>query len=223
MSEGVTDQDVTEIPLKGIARTAARRMVAAWEAPMFHLTTEVDMTAALEAKERAAGATLTDLLLRSCALALKDHPRLNAHFNDEVISQFGYVNLGVAVASDAGLVVPVIHGAEQLGLEKMAQARRSVVERARSGALTREDVTGGTFTVSNLGMFPIARFDAILNVPQVAILAVGSTVQRQVYRDGDPAWRPVAELTLTCDHRAVDGATGAAFLARLREVLENVG
>lgn len=207
-------------PLKGIRRTAARRMVAAWQAPVFHLSVEVDMSAALSVKERVQGATVTDALLASCAAALTAHPAINAHYGEESVTTFSRVNLGMAVATEAGLMVPVIHDADRLDLAGTATARRDVATRAREGKLAMADVTGGTFTVSNLGMMGIDRFDAILNVPQVAILAVGATRQRQVWNDGDPQWRPVAELTLTCDHRAVDGATGAAFLAAVRERLE---
>ncbi|SDQ83258.1 2-oxo acid dehydrogenase subunit E2 [Quadrisphaera sp. DSM 44207] len=211
----------TTTPLKGIRRTAARRMVAAWEAPVFHLAVEVDMTTPVAVKGRAPGATVTDALLAACAGALREHPALNAHYADEAVTTFEQANLGIAVATPAGLVVPVVHGVEALDLAGIAAKRREVVERARTGALAMADVTGGTFTVSNLGMLGIDRFDAILNVPQVAILAVGSTRQRQVWNDGDPAWRPVAEMTLTCDHRAIDGATGAAFLTALRDRLES--
>jgi pyruvate dehydrogenase E2 component (dihydrolipoyllysine-residue acetyltransferase) len=210
----------TTTPLKGIRRTAARRMVAAWQVPVFHLTVEVDMTAALATKDYTPGATVTDALLRACTSALQAHPALNAHCADDAVTVFDQVNLGVAVATDAGLVVPVIHDAGSKDLPGLADARRDVVARARGGKLGMADVTGGTFTVSNLGMLGIDRFDAILNVPQVAILAVGATRQRQVWNDGDPTWRPVAELTLTCDHRAVDGATGAGFLAAVRELLQ---
>ena len=210
----------TVTPLKGIRRTAARRMVAAWAVPVFHLTVEVDMTAALATKDHTPGATVTDALLASCATALKAHSTVNAHCVDEAVTVFEQVNLGVAVATDAGLVVPVIHDAGSLALPGLADARRDAVGRARGGKLGMADVTGGTFTVSNLGMLGIDRFDAILNVPQVAILAVGATRQRQVWNGGEPAWRPIAELTLTCDHRAVDGATGAAFLATVRDLLQ---
>lgn len=209
-------------PLKGIRRTAARRMVAAWEAPVFHLGVDVDMSAALTVRDRVPGATVTDALLLSCARALVAHPAINAHYGDEAVTTFDAVNLGVAVATEAGLVVPVVQGAESLDLSGMADARRDVTRRAREGRLQMADVTGGTFTVSNLGMMGVDAFDAILNVPQVAILAVGSTTHRQVWNGGDPAWRPIARLTLTCDHRAVDGATGAGFLAALREQLESV-
>ncbi len=211
----------TATPLKGIRRTAARRMVAAWEAPVFHLTVEVDMTVALSTKERVPGATVTDALLGACARALTEHPALNAHYGEETVTSFDTVNLGMAVATGAGLMVPVIHGVERLGLAELAEARRDVALRAREGRLQMADVSGGTFTVSNLGMMGIDRFDAILNVPQVAILAVGTTRHRQVWNGGDPTWRPVAELTLTCDHRAVDGATGAAFLSAVRSGLES--
>ena len=212
---------MTTTPLKGIRRTAARRMVSAWEAPVFHLAVEVDMSAALEVKSQTPGATVTDVLLSACARTLAAHPGLNAHYADEAVTTFDDVNLGIAVASPAGLVVPVIHGAQRLGIADLAEARRGVVDKARNGKLAMADVTGGTFTISNLGMMGIDRFDAILNVPQVAILAVGSTRQRQVWNDGDPAWRPIADMTLTCDHRALDGAAAAGFLADVRRRLES--
>lgn len=208
-------------PLKGIRRTAARRMVAAWAAPVFHLSVEVDMTAALAAKGQTAGATVTDVLVACCAQALGEHPALNAHFADEAITVFESVNIGIAVATDAGLVVPVIQGVNDLDVSGIADARRAVVDKARQSKLGMADVSGGTFTVSNLGMFGIDYFDAILNVPQVAILAVGGTQQRQIWNGGEPAWRPMSELSLTCDHRAIDGATGARFLATLRQQLES--
>lgn len=213
-------QGGTVVPLRGIRRTAARRMVTAWDAPVFHLTVEVDMSAALGVRNRVAGATVTDALLLATAQALVEHPALNAHYGDESVTRFDGVHLGMAVATDAGLVVPVVHDAENQDLAALAASRRDVVTRAREGRLTMADVTGGTFTLSNLGMMGIDRFDAILNVPQVAILAVGSTRQRQVWNDGDPQWRPTAELTLTCDHRAVDGAAGAGFLSALRDRIE---
>ncbi|MGZ4695108.1 MAG: 2-oxo acid dehydrogenase subunit E2 [Acidimicrobiales bacterium] len=215
-----TEQDAgTVVPLKGIRRTAARRMVAAWEAPVFHLTVTADMGSALTVKDRAPGATVTDALLGACAKALTEHPTLNAHYADEAVTIFPSVNIGLAVATGAGLVVPVLHGVERLSLPAIGEARRDVTARAREGRLQMPDVTGGTFTVSNLGMMGIDRFDAILNVPQIAILAVGSTARRQVWTEGGPDWRPVAELTLTCDHRAIDGATGAGFLTAIRDHL----
>jgi pyruvate dehydrogenase E2 component (dihydrolipoyllysine-residue acetyltransferase) len=210
----------TTTPLRGIRKVAARRMVQAWAVPVFHLTVEVDMTRTLSVKERDPGATVTDALLAACAAALKSHLAVNAHCDGDAVTVFDDVHLGIAVATDGGLVVPVVHDAGSLDLAGLGAARRDVVGRARTGKLRSADITGGTFTVSNLGMLGIDHFDAILNIPQVAILAVGATTQRQVWNGGDPAWRPVAELTLTCDHRAVDGATGAAFLATLRRLLQ---
>ena len=207
-------------PLTGLARTAARRMVKAWEAPVFHLAMDVDMTAALAAK--GDGITVSDLLVLCCVRALREHPRVNAHYADESITVFDEINVGLAVATDAGLMVPVIQKAQDLNVRGVAGARRDVVARSHSGGLKMADVSGGTFTVSNLGMLGVDAFDAILNVPQVAILAVGSTRPQPALVDGDTVWRPTSRLTLTCDHRALDGATGARFLATLRTLLESV-
>lgn len=210
----------TTTPLKGIRKVAARRMVEAWAIPVFHLSVEIDMTRALTARERAPGATVTDALLAACAAALQANPGINAYCDGAAVTVFDEVHLGIAVATDAGLTVPVVHDAHALDLAGLAAARRDVVGRAREGKLGRADINGGTFTVSNLGMMGIDYFDAILNPPQVAILAVGATTHRQVWNGGDPIWRPIAEMTLTCDHRAVDGATGAGFLTKLRELLQ---
>jgi pyruvate dehydrogenase E2 component (dihydrolipoamide acetyltransferase) len=219
--DGVAPTGVTTVPLKGIRRVAARRMVEAWAAPVFHLNVSVDMTTALAVSRQAAGATVTDVLLLATARALQAHPGLNAHFADEAVTLHEAVNLGLAVATDAGLTVPVIHGVQSLSLTEIGERRKDVVTRARAGRLGMADIQGGTFSVSNLGMLRIDRFDAILNPPQVGILAVGSTTERPVVRDGQVTVRPMADLTLTCDHRAVDGATGAGMLARLRQHLEN--
>ena len=195
-------------------------MVKAWEAPVFHLGVDVDMTEALALKGSGEGVTVSDVLLVACATALRAHPRLNAWYDDESVSVVNDVNVGLAVATDAGLVVPVVRQVDTLDLNGVAAARRDVVDRARAKKLTMADVTGGTFTVSNLGMLGIDEFDAILNVPQVAILAVSSTRMQQVWAPEGPEWKPIARFTLTCDHRAVDGATGAQFLAGLRSELE---
>jgi pyruvate dehydrogenase E2 component (dihydrolipoamide acetyltransferase) len=207
--------------LRGIRRTTARRMGQAWAAPVFHLVREVDMSRAVAPGSRPAGVTVTDVILAASAAALARHPALNAHYADEAVTVFRRVHLGLAVAAPAGLVVPVIHEADGLSLEEIAARRRNLVERARGGLLRMEDVDGGTFTISNLGMFDIDRFDAILNLPQVAILAVGGTRDRFVRVGDHGEWRPVAELTLTCDHRAVDGADAARFLDTLRHALED--
>ena len=195
-----------------------RAMNAAWSAPMFPLTVEVDMTGA--AARKSPGVTLTDVILADCAATLAAHPALNAHWSDEGVIEYDAVNLGLAVASDRGLTVPVIHGAEALDVAGIAERRKALVEKVKAGRIGIAEVMGGTFTVSNLGMFGVARFTAIVNPPQVAILAVGGTSMRQVWNNGSPVWRPIAEFTLTSDHRAVDGARAATFLADLKTRLE---
>lgn len=206
--------------LTGVRRVAARRMTEAWSAPMFHLTVQVDMTKVLPVSRHVAGATVTDALLHACARALVSNPTLNAHYENESLMQFGCVNLALAVSTDEGLTVPVIHGVEALTVPQIRDRRRDLVSRARAGKLVRADVDGATFTLSNLGMLGIDRFDAILNPPQVGILAVGATQPRAVVDSGEVVVRPVSELTLTCDHRAIDGAAGARMLVSLKESLE---
>ncbi|MFM6980399.1 MAG: 2-oxo acid dehydrogenase subunit E2 [Micrococcales bacterium] len=220
MSE-VINREGTKVPFQGIKRTAARHMVNAWQAPVFHLTVEVDMTEAVKVKQVVPGATLTDLLVSVAAQALIAVPELNVHVEEDGVVQFASAGVGIAVAAPHGLTVPVIHEANSLSLSEIAERRKDVVERARTGALTRADITGGTFTISNLGMMGVRRFDAIVNVPQAAILAVGSTEQRLRLVDGEPTWLPIAEFTLTCDHRAIDGALGATFLQKFVQLLES--
>ncbi len=210
-----------KVPFKGIRRTAARHMIAAWQVPAFHLTIEVDMTEALKIKQASPGANLTDLLVFVSGRTLAAVPELNVHVDEEGVTQFSQANIGLAVATEQGLTVPVIHDADSLSLQGIAARRAEIVERARTGTLTRPDITMGTFTISNLGMMGIRRFDAILNVPQAAILAVGATEQRLRKINDQEIWIPIAEFTLTCDHRAIDGATGAKFLQRFAELLQS--
>jgi pyruvate dehydrogenase E2 component (dihydrolipoamide acetyltransferase) len=211
-----------EIRLSGLRRTAAKRMILAWQAPVFHVTVEVDMTQASRVKSIVPSATVTDVISRAAAAALVEVPEVNVHVGEESLTQFSSANVGIAVASPKGLVVPIVHDAQNLTLSQISEARADIVNRARAGGLTRADITEGTFTISNLGMMGVVRFDAILNVPQAAILAVGATVKRYVLAgDGVPAWVPLAEFTLTCDHRALDGAIGATFLGALKRNLES--
>lgn len=207
----------TQVPLTGTGRTMARRMEAAWQAPVFHLTAEADAKEWHGTRKGHDGATLTDVLLLRAARALKLHPGLNAHYDpaELAVIRFERVDIGLAVATERGLLVPVLRGVEALSLEAIAAKRRALVDRARSGQLSAAEMQGATFTVSNLGMFSVVQFDAILNVPQVAILAVGAVQSRVVLVGGEIAEKRVMTLTLTCDHRAVDGATGATFLRDL--------
>ncbi len=222
------------VPLIGMRRAIAERMTrSVREAPSFTVSVDVDMGRALELvedlsalAERAEGVrvTLTALLIRACAWALRQHPALNATLEGEEILEWEEVNIGVAVAVPEGLVVPVIHTADRKGLIEIARALEEKAARAREGRLRPEDLQGGTFTLSNLGMYGVDRFTAILNPPQAAILAVGRVAKRPVVGEGDRVEvRPMATFTLTADHRIVDGAQAARFLADLRTVLERPG
>ena len=160
---------------------------------------------------------------RACAWALRQHPEANASFRDDGIVEWDEVNVGVATAIHQGLIVPVVRCADRAGLRQIAEQMGDLTGRAREGKLKLEDLQGGTFTVSNLGMFGIDRFTAIVNPPQAAILAVGRVVRRAEVTDDAIEIRPVAALTLTADHRVLDGATAARFLATIRSALEHPG
>jgi pyruvate dehydrogenase E2 component (dihydrolipoamide acetyltransferase) len=207
-------------------RIMAERMTASWtSAPHFYLVREVVVTrlAAWRAQaERQAGVrvTYTDLLVKLVAATLAHHPRVNASWQDGAIARNAGIDIGLAVAVDDGLVVPVIHRADTLGVAEIAARRDDLVSRAQRGKLRPADVQGGGFTISNLGMFGVDAFDAIVNPPQAAILAVGRIADRVVAVDGQPAVRPTMMLTLSCDHRALDGARAAAFLGALADVVE---
>jgi len=212
--------------LTSIRKTIARRLTQAWEAPVFQLVLSADMTRVLglveQLRERHPDErpTVTDVLTRVAAAALMQHRDVNAHFVDNEIRIYPTANVGIAVAAPQGLVVPVVQSAERLTIAEIARARAGLVQRARDNKLQQADLDGGTFTISNLGMFGIEQFVAVLNPPQVAILAVGATEDRVVARDGAFATQPTMTLTLTCDHRAIDGAVGADFLRTLKETLE---
>lgn len=220
--------EVEEIELTSVRKTIARRLTEAWQAPVFQLTVSVDMTRGLALRERLVARlqegetkpTLSDLLTKVSAAALVRHPAVNAHFAGDKILRFPSAHVGIAVAAPAGLVVPVIRDADRLTIQEIAAARAELVGRARDGKLQLSDLEGGTFTISNLGMFGIEQFVAVLNPPQAAILAVGSTEEKPVVREGEVVVRPLMSMTITCDHRAVDGADGAEFLRTVKELLE---
>jgi pyruvate dehydrogenase E2 component (dihydrolipoamide acetyltransferase) len=216
-------------PLSNVRRTIARRLTQAWTVPAFQLTVDVDMT---RANELVAGqrelnpdvrVTVTDVLTKLSAQALMRHRDMNVQFADDALLVFPSADVGIAVAAPQGLVVPVVHGADRLTIAQISQVRADVVGRAREAKLRAEDLDGGTFTISNLGMYEIDQFIAVLNPPQASILAVGSTREQVVPRDGDLHVLPMMTMTLTCDHRAVDGATGAEFLKTLKAFLEDPG
>jgi pyruvate dehydrogenase E2 component (dihydrolipoamide acetyltransferase) len=207
----------------------ADRVATAWTAPHFFLVREVVATALVEMHgrvgptiERRGGVrpTYTDLLVRLVAAALRREPRMNVSWDGEAISQHATVNIGIATAVQDGLLVPVIHAADSLTLTEVAATRRDLVDRAQAGTLRSEDVADGTFTISNLGMYNVDAFHAIVNPPQAGILAVGRLADRVVAIDGQPAVRPTLILTLSCDHRAIDGARAARFLDELAMLIE---
>jgi pyruvate dehydrogenase E2 component (dihydrolipoyllysine-residue acetyltransferase) len=221
-----TSPEVESVPLTSIRKTIARRLTAAWAAPVFQLTVSADMTRANELVARArelnpdVRVTVTDLLAKVCAQALMRHRDVNVQFADDALLRFPTANVGIAVAAPAGLVVPVVRGVERLSLAELASVRAEVVGRAREGKLTSQDLEEGTFTISNLGMYGIEQFVAVLNPPQAAILAVGAALDTPVVREGAVVVQPMLTMTLTVDHRAVDGAAGADFLRTVKQFVE---
>ena len=215
-----------EQPLSRIWSVMAERTAQSWtSAPHFYLLREVDAgrlgSWRSVARDRAGrDVSVTDLLVRATAAALARHAQANAAWADGSIRFNDEVNVGIAVAVEDGLVVPVVHGADRLGVGEIAARREDVVTRAREGALRPEDVERGTFTISNLGMFGVDAFNAVVNAPQAAILAVGRIVERVVPVDGAPGIRPMMALTLSCDHRVIDGARAARFLSELAALIE---
>jgi pyruvate dehydrogenase E2 component (dihydrolipoyllysine-residue acetyltransferase) len=199
--------------VSGVWKTMAQRTQRAWqEVPHFYLHRDVDATR-LQSWKRVApeGTSVTDLLIKVCAAALERHPRVNA--GDKI-------NVGVAVATDDALIVPVVHDADTLTLQQISERRRAIAEAARAGRLRPEDVQGGSFTISNLGMYGVDAFQAIVNAPQAAILAVGRTTERPWVVDGRLVVRPAMTLSVSFDHRVVDGARGAEFLDTLASLIE---
>jgi pyruvate dehydrogenase E2 component (dihydrolipoamide acetyltransferase) len=221
--------EIESRPLSKIRKTIARRLTEAWTVPAFQLTVNVDMTRANElvTKQRELNPdvriTVTDVLTKLSALALMRHRDMNVQYSDDALLVFPNADVGIAVAAPQGLVVPVVRAAERLTIAQIAQARVDLVGRARDGKLRANDLDGGTFTISNLGMYGVDQFIAVLNPPQASILAVGATRDQVVPRDGDLHILPLMSMTLTCDHRAVDGATGAEFLRTLKAFLEDPG
>jgi pyruvate dehydrogenase E2 component (dihydrolipoyllysine-residue acetyltransferase) len=212
--------------VSNVWRIMAERMTASWTtAPHFYLVREVNVSRLVTWRERAsartgARLTYTDLLVRLVAATLAQHPRVNVAWKDGGIAANADINVGLAVAIDDGLVVPVLHRADTLSLAEIAARREDLVSRAQAGKLRPPDIQGGSFTISNLGMYGVDAFDAIVNPPQAAILAVGRITDRVVAVNGQPAVAPTMVLTLSCDHRALDGARGARFLGDLADLVE---
>jgi pyruvate dehydrogenase E2 component (dihydrolipoamide acetyltransferase) len=221
--------ETTEQDLTRLQKTVARRMAESKAtAPDFVLTVEVDMEEAVALRKQLKAAagdqpapSFNDFVIKASALALRDFPRANGAYRDGRFELYGRVNVGVAVAGQDALVVPTVFDADSKSLGHIARESRALAERVRAGAITPPELSSGTFTVSNLGMFGIKRFVAVINPPQAAILAVGALEPRPVVRDRKVEVRSMMELTLSCDHRILYGADAAEFLARIREYLEN--
>ena len=221
------------IKLEGMRRTIAQRMQASWQnIPHILFSLDIDMTQAVAMREsfnmrfggKKSAISMSAVLVKACAAALRQHPLLNSYFRDDQILLLPNINIGLAVALEEGLIVPVVRDADQKSLYQIGQEVNDLSSRARQGTLRPEDVVDGTFTLSNLGMFGVDQFTAIINPPQVAILASGRIAKRFVPDEHDrPALRAMMTVTLAVDHRVVDGAGAARFLNTLRGILETAG
>ncbi|GLZ13326.1 hypothetical protein Acsp04_35610 [Actinomadura sp. NBRC 104425] len=221
-------EDVEVVPLNRFRKVAARRLTESKRnAPHFYLNREVDAAKLVEFRATLnealapAKVSLNDLVVKACATALRAFPEVNVSFTEENLLRHKRVHIGVAVAVDDGLVVPVIRDADRKSVSQIGAETRELAGRAREGRLTPQEMSGGTFSISNLGMFGVDSFSAVINPPEAAILAVGAVRDEPVVRDGQVVPGKRMAVTLSVDHRACDGATGARFLARLVELLEN--
>jgi pyruvate dehydrogenase E2 component (dihydrolipoamide acetyltransferase) len=221
-----------DVPLSQLRKTIAKRLAQSiGPVPTFYLTTEVDMERVAEARDALNGpadsrserpsVSFNDIILKATALALRQHPACNAWWQDDRIRYWNEIHVSMAVAIDDGLITPVVRDTDLKSLREIGAEARSLAGRARERRLTPEEYTGGTFSVSNLGMFDIDQFTAVINPPEAAILAVGSIAPKAVALGGEVVVRRRMRLTLSCDHRVIDGATGAAFLKTLKQMLEN--
>jgi pyruvate dehydrogenase E2 component (dihydrolipoamide acetyltransferase) len=219
--------DTSVHELTRVQQTVARRMAQSRATvPDFELRCEVDMSGVVALRDRLREVTdplpsYNDFIVKAVALTLRDFPRVNGAYRDATVETYSRINVGVAVAADDALVVPTIFDADRLSLGEISRRSRELAARVRDGSIGPADLAGGTFTVSNLGMYGVDSFSAVINPPQAAILAVGSLKPRAVVDEtGGVVARPTVVLTLACDHRVLYGADGAAFLARVRELLE---
>ena len=216
----------TESEVSHIWRLMAERTTQSWTSvPHFYLFREVNASRLISwhkqmQKRLAEKVTYTDLLVKVVAAVLREHPRLNASWHSGSITLHEEIHIGLAVAVDEGLVVPVIHRADEQSIYDIARMRKALITKAQTGKLQPQDIQGGTFTISNLGMYGVDAFNAIINAPQAAILAVGRIAERVVPIEGQPSVQPMMVLNLSCDHRVVDGARGAQFLAALADLIE---
>jgi pyruvate dehydrogenase E2 component (dihydrolipoamide acetyltransferase) len=222
----VPQGETVDTPVNNMRKTIARRLAESkFTAPHFYLTLEIDMDAAIQARKAMNAAddvkvSFNDMVIKAAALALRKHPAVNSAWLGDKIRKYGYVNIGVAVAVEDGLLVPVVRNADYKGLQQINAEVKDFAEKARNKKLQPQDWEGNTFTISNLGMFGIEEFTAIINPPDACILAVGGIIEKPVVKNGQIVPGNRMKVTLSCDHRVVDGATGAAFLQTLKSYLE---
>jgi len=220
--------DYQDVPLTTIRKIIAKRLgESIGPIPTFYLTAELDLTRVMEMRSAMVElgdefkVSVNDVLLKAIAVALSQHPEVNAHWNGDHIRYHNRVHLGMAVATDDGLIVPVIWDADKKRMSQISREAKELAKRARERKLKPEEFTGSTFSVSNLGMFGIDQFTAIINPPEAAILAIGSGEDKLVVVDGEAVVRKRVRVTMSCDHRIIDGAVGAKFLQTLRRLVEN--
>jgi pyruvate dehydrogenase E2 component (dihydrolipoamide acetyltransferase) len=219
----------TRVPHTSVRKVIARRMLESKQTvPHFYLTVELEIDALLAARQainavtekKGAKVSVNDMVIKACAKALRDHPDCNASWTEDEMVQYGAVDISVAVATDRGLITPIVRNADMKGLAQIATEMKDLAARAKVGKLKLEEFQGGGFTISNLGMFGVKDFAAIINPPQAMILAVGAGEERAVVRKGQVVVRNMMNCTLAVDHRVVDGAMGAQFLQTLRSYVE---
>jgi pyruvate dehydrogenase E2 component (dihydrolipoamide acetyltransferase) len=214
------------IPLTAMRRTIAKRLSESiGPVPHFFLTIECDVSSLLELREQlieisGSKVSVNDFVVRAVSLAIHHHPYVNASFGDDEIAYHGAVHVGIAVATEEGLITPIVRDADRKSVVEIAGEVRELAGRARSRKLKPEDYQGSTFTISNLGMYGIEEFTAIINPPNAAILAVSAAIAKPVVEDGAIVVRDRMKVTLSCDHRVIDGAAGAEFLRTLKQYLE---
>lgn len=215
-----------ESAVSHVWRVMAERTTQSWTSvPHFYLVREVNASRLIRwheqiQKQSTEKVTYTDLLIKVLAVTLREHPRLNASWHAGSIMFHEEINMGLAVAVDEGLIVPVIHKADEYSIQDLARIRKELIIKSQTGKLRPQDIQGGTFTISNLGMYGVDAFNAIINPPQAAILSVGRIAERVVAISSQPSVQPMMVLSLSCDHRVVDGARGAQFLAKFTELVE---
>ena len=227
VNQSSTETEENDIPTSKGWRLMADRLTESWSsAPHFNLVRHLDVSNLVTYKKQfqeknSNRLTYTDLLIKLVSITLKEHPRINASWIDNKIVKNSEINVGLAVDFDGGLIVPVIHKTDELSLGEITNRRKDLITRTQAGKLRSGDLDRGTFTISNLGMFDVDSFNAIINPPQAAILAVGRIVDKVVPVDGLPEVRPILTLSLSFDHRVVDGVRGAKFLKTLSNLIEN--